>query len=1191
MSTAAKHLNTDATAFLRGIRHFADASEHFAELGVHPVIGEDRSAIERIDDAAVYQTMLAADALRYTTLQLCASKESGHPGGFASSADAYAALVMLGHINVVTEVGHHAPGYYSAMFLDRSLEAMGIHDMEDLQARFRERHGLLGHLSGAIPGLLAPAGPLGQGQHFAMAGALLNRDTLFPCTIGDGGMGEPYVLNSMLHFRTAYPQVTNFLPVLVWNGFSQEHHSMVSLFDNERMTAYWQAHGFDDVILIDAKDFDDAGQDGEYVDSTRFSFGQRMAFTRAVLEAAQKAADQALGGTLTALIIKQLKGAGVHAHGAKSHNLYPGDSIEKDNIATALKARALSPEAWQLVRGNISRAGGGPAGRCVVTESERALVDLGELPRTEFPVGEKAVPSSAMAQMVVAVGKADPSFVISNADGNEASNMKAINEALKIRHPTADALYNQAPNGQVYEPLNEDACAGLAAGLALFGGRSLWLSYESFAINGWPIVQTVAQAMAELRRKTPSLVSMFTAGALEQGRNGWTHQRPEIENYFGAQMRNGNSYPLFPCDANMIQAAYDWALGSFNKSISIIASKSALPVYTSRAQAEQAIDQGAVAIYESSAGEKGTIVFAVTGDMVYLPVFAAKDRLEADGYRVRIVCVANPRRLYRPGDVAWDTVAAAGRPLHGSGRLRRPVRRRCTDRGQRRRDGGARAGDAAQPRAGTGRVRLEARRDHRQPGRDHGVQRHHRRGPGRSGRGVAVVTSSEFETKIVVIDDDPTGSQTVHSCLLLTRWDPATLREALLDPAPLFFVLSNTRGMDAAQAADITREVCRNLKLALEELAGEGRRINPLLVSRSDSTLRGHYPVETDVIAEELGPFDAHFLVPAFFEGGRVTRDSTHYLLVDGEPVPVHETEFARDSVFGFSTAYLPDYVAEKTAGRIGAEQVERLTLDRIRGDLHERLRGLSGNVCVAVDAEQQSDLDGFCEQLLAVAGEGRRFLFRSAASLLTSLARLPPQPIAAERMSAYVRGGKPGVIVVGSHVDKTSRQLAHLRQETEVVPLEVQVDRIERDGFRHRNEILEAVDQAFAAGRSSVIYTSRGERRFAGQAERLAFGEQVSAFLVSLVQALPADLGFLISKGGITSNDVLSQGLVLRTARVLGQIRAGCSVVQCPDDHPRYPNLPLVIFPGNVGGDEALTEVFRTLSPKTGEGDTEAAA
>ena len=235
--------------------------------------------------------------------------------------------------------------------------------------------------------------------------------------------------------------------------------------------------------------------------------------------------------------------------------------------------------------------------------------------------------------------------------------MKNINDALKIRHPTTDPLYNQTPNGQVYEPLNEDACAGLAAGLALFGSRALWLSYESFAINGWPIVQTVTQAMAELRRKTPSIVTMFTAGALEQGRNGWTHQRPEIENYFAAMMRNGNLFPLFPCDANTIQVAYEWATNSFNKGMVIIASKSALPVYMSLDEARHAIEEGAATIYESASGDKASVVFAVTGDMVLLPVFEAKDKLEAEGYRVRIVAVVNPRRLYRPGDVAWETVS------------------------------------------------------------------------------------------------------------------------------------------------------------------------------------------------------------------------------------------------------------------------------------------------------------------------------------------------------------------------------------------------------------------------------------------------------------------------------------------------------------------------------------------------------
>jgi len=193
-------------AFCEGIQYFADSFPEIDRLGTAPLLGPNQPALpDATSEAAIYQTLLAADALRYLTLQVTGSKSSGHPGGFASSADAVAALHLLGHRNMVTEVGHHAPGFYSAMFLDTSLEAMGIQTVAEMRTRFRERHGLLGHLSGAIPGLLAPAGPLGQGQHFAMAGAYLHRDKLFPVTIGDGGLGEPYIMSAFQHFATAYP--------------------------------------------------------------------------------------------------------------------------------------------------------------------------------------------------------------------------------------------------------------------------------------------------------------------------------------------------------------------------------------------------------------------------------------------------------------------------------------------------------------------------------------------------------------------------------------------------------------------------------------------------------------------------------------------------------------------------------------------------------------------------------------------------------------------------------------------------------------------------------------------------------------------------------------------------------------------------------------------------------------------------
>ena len=429
--------------------------------------------------------------------------------------------------------------------------------------------------------------------------------------------------------------------------------------------------------------------------------------------------------------------------------------------------------------------------------------------------------------------------------------------------------------------------------------------------------------------------------------------------------------------------------------------------------------------------------------------------------------------------------------------------------------------------------------------------------------------------KIIVLDDDPTGSQTVHSCLLLTRWDVATLKTALADDAPLFFILTNTRGLEAARAAEVTREVCDNLKVALADRTGP-----VLFVSRSDSTLRGHYPVETDVMNAVLGPFDATLLTPAFFEGGRITRDSTHYLLVDGQPVPTHETEFARDSVFGYRTAYLPDYVAEKTAGRVAADSVQRLTLADLRGgQAGAWLATLNNNAVGVIDGETPADYQLFADAVLAAAAAGKHLLFRSAASLLTALAKLPPQPVAAESFSSLVRNQQPGVVIVGSHVAKTTAQLSALLKERGMVGLPLDVARLPAARDAVVAELTASIAHAHTRGLTPVVFTSRAERQFASVAERLAFGEAVSGTLMGVVRRLPTTLGFLISKGGITSNDVLSSGLALTASRVLGQILPGVTVVQTPPDH-RLPQVPVVIFPGNVGGNDALAEAYRRLAP-----------
>lgn len=446
---------------------------------------------------------------------------------------------------------------------------------------------------------------------------------------------------------------------------------------------------------------------------------------------------------------------------------------------------------------------------------------------------------------------------------------------------------------------------------------------------------------------------------------------------------------------------------------------------------------------------------------------------------------------------------------------------------------------------------------------------------------MAILASSR---KIIVLDDDPTGSQTVHGCLLLLRWDVETLMVALQDPSPIFFVLTNTRSLPPAQAETVTREVCRNLKRAIATLHNPDIVPDILIVSRSDSTLRGHYPLETDAIAAELGPFDAQFLVPAFLEGGRITRNGTHFVVTakgHGNPtqaLPVHKTEFARDRDFPFHYSFLPEYIEEKTQGGIHAEQVDRIDLQDLRGDrqtLTQRLQNYHHNQTVAVDGELQSDLDAFASALRSTTG--KKYLFRSAASLLTSLANLPPQAIAPESMGHYRRNDNPGLVIVGSHVQKTTDQLQDLLQQPGAIALEIPVAHLTPDNLDHHAQALQTqLHHHWHQGHTPVVYTSRIV--ISNPSLVPPIPQLITQLITHLIHTAPP-ISFLISKGGITTNNLLTHSLALTTVRLLGQIIPGVSLIATAADHPRHPNLPIVTFPGNVGSTTALTQVYQQLS------------
>ena len=440
--------------------------------------------------------------------------------------------------------------------------------------------------------------------------------------------------------------------------------------------------------------------------------------------------------------------------------------------------------------------------------------------------------------------------------------------------------------------------------------------------------------------------------------------------------------------------------------------------------------------------------------------------------------------------------------------------------------------------------------------------------------------------KIIVLDDDPTGSQTVHSCPLLLRWDGASLAAGLEHPSPLLFLLANTRALAPAAAAERVREICRALAAALPA-AGLERW---WLVSRGDSTLRGHFPLEVDVISAELGPFAATLLVPAFLEGGRTTVGGVH--LLQGQPV--HETPFGRDGLFGYSTSYLPAWVEEKSGGRIPASEVQGLEaakLSRACGDggqeLAQWLAGLAAQPLVVVDAEQPQQLAALAR---VVRASPRPVLAQSAASWIRALAALPPQPLAGADLVALRRRGRDGeplrgLVLVGSHVPLADAQLASLLAEPLCTGLELPVARLvqlldlslpgarpgallaclERDWLLELGEIL-------AGGRTPVLYSSRGEFPCASVAARRRLGEGLAALMARLVGALAPQLAYLISKGGTTTHALLADGLGLAAVELQGQLLPGLSLVLTPAE------LPVLTFPGNLGDPGTLRQAWRLM-------------
>ena len=445
-----------------------------------------------------------------------------------------------------------------------------------------------------------------------------------------------------------------------------------------------------------------------------------------------------------------------------------------------------------------------------------------------------------------------------------------------------------------------------------------------------------------------------------------------------------------------------------------------------------------------------------------------------------------------------------------------------------------------------------------------------------------MVPEGRGDRRIVVLDDDPTGTQTVHDVWVVTRWTEAALRFGLKDEAGLFYVLTNSRSLSEEAALELNREIAANLS---EAAAALGHEFD--VVSRSDSTLRGHFPAEVDALRSELQMrhswrYDGTIICPFFPEGGRFTVGDVHYVADGKQLVPAAETEYAQDSDFGYTKSNLREWVAEKTSGRIGAEEVVSVDLHTIRreGPLGVRrvLGTMTGGRVAVVNALTYEDLFVFVAGLRAAQEEGQRFLFRTAASFVKAYGGIRDRGLLSREEMVTSPAGR-GLVVVGSHVAKTTRQLHEALALESVRPVELRVRRVLASSDRDQEieRVAGRANETLTSGQVAMVYTSRELVTDLPGVDTLEIGQRVSSALVDVVRNIRVRPDFVIAKGGITSSDVATEGLAVERARVLGQILPGVPVWRIGPEST-FPGIPYVVFPGNVGSTRDLGRAIGIL-------------
>ncbi|KAI5562111.1 hypothetical protein BDE02_15G033100 [Populus trichocarpa] len=435
---------------------------------------------------------------------------------------------------------------------------------------------------------------------------------------------------------------------------------------------------------------------------------------------------------------------------------------------------------------------------------------------------------------------------------------------------------------------------------------------------------------------------------------------------------------------------------------------------------------------------------------------------------------------------------------------------------------------------------------------------------------------------LVVLDDDPTGTQTVHDIEVLTEWSVESLVEQFRKKPKCFFILTNSRSLSSEKASALIKDICGNLSIAAKSV----ENIDYTVVLRGDSTLRGHFPEEADAAVSLLGEMDAWIICPFFLQGGRYTIKDIHYVADSDWLVPAGDTEFARDASFGYKSSNLREWVEEKTRGRIPASSVSSISINLLRKGgpdaVCDTLCNLQkGSTCI-VNAASDRDMAVFSAGMIQAELRGKSFLCRTAASFVsTRIGIIPKAPILPKDLGIN-KERKGGLIVVGSYVPKTTKQVEELKLQCGqfLKKLEVSVDKIAMKSLEEReeeiNRVAEMANLLLGACKDTLIMTSRELITGKTASESLEINFKVSSALVEIVRRISTRPRYILAKGGITSSDLATKALEAKCAKVVGQALAGIPLWQLGPES-RHPGVPYIVFPGNVGDSKALADVVKS--------------